>query len=106
MTPQKLMAWYEKGYITGHEAVNRFIELAMEQVPDSFAAFLAETPAEWLAELRERTVVVPRPEELISIRPYCGTEPPDVDAMRAKEQEGKERYIAGLRVWKAYFDAQ
>lgn len=105
MTPQKLLAYYEKGYLTDQEVMNRFIELAMEQAPDTFAAFLADVPAEWLAELCERASVIPRPDELISIRPYCGLEPPDFEAIRAKEQEGKERYIAGLRAWKAYFDA-
>lgn len=105
MTPRKLLALYERGVFSDQEAVNRFVELAMEQAPDTFAAFLTNVPEEWLAELRERTAVIPRPEELISVRPYCGLEPPNFEAMRAEEQKGKERYIAGLRTWEAYFES-
>ncbi len=95
MTPQKLLAWYEKGTITDTEAVNRLINLALEQDP---AAFATDVPAEWLAELREMSSRTPPPR---TFRLVSRAGPFNPEEWAAEQ----ERYVAGLRTWKAYFES-
>ena len=101
MTPQKLLALYEKGYFTDTEAVNLFIDMALDQDPAKFAVGV---PAEWLAVLRELSSQTP-PPRTIRLGSWCSAEPFDPVAWAAQEKAGRERYVAGLRTWKAYFDA-
>lgn len=100
MTPEKILSAYERGILTSHEAIGKLCLLALEFDPATFATLL---PTEWLNYLRERTVRIPEPEEVIFLRSWCGGEPSE--QWLAEERAEKERYVAGLRTWKAYFDA-
>lgn len=99
MTPQKVLAWYEEGRITAGDAVLRLCDLAAILDPATFAELV---PAEWLADIRERTVNIPTLDEVLIIWGATWVGPPV--AYAAWEREAKERYVAGLRAWKAYFD--
>ena len=103
MTPQQLVAWYQKGVITGHEAVNRLVKLVIDQAP---AGFAVELPAEWLADIREQSADIPNPDEMLLVESVCNDESWTPEKHAARQRAEKERYVAGLRVWKAYFDAQ
>jgi hypothetical protein len=41
VTPQKLLAYYERGMFTDHEVLNRFIDLAVDLNPATFATVAA-----------------------------------------------------------------
>lgn len=102
VTPQKLLALYERGMFSDHEAASRLCDLAAEFEPATFAELV---DVGLLADIRERSAVIPHPGELIRVGSYCGVEPPDPVEEAARVQVERERYIAGLRAWKAYFDA-
>ena len=105
MTPQKLLAYYERGMFTDHEVLNRFIDLAVDLNPATFATFAADVPAEWMDELREMSSQSP-PPRTFRVGSWCSAEPFDPEAWAAQQKAERERYVAGLRTWKAYFDAQ
>ena len=103
MTPQKWLAWYDEGRITGHETVFRLVQAATDHDPTSFAELV---PADTLTELRAKTVYIPTPDEFRIVRSVCRIGPFDAAEEAAKKLTEKERFVAGLRAWKAYFDAQ
>ncbi len=102
MTPQRLLAWYEAGQITANDAVGQLCRLAAETDPATFAELL---PAEWVDEVRAKTVRIPRPEEFFILRSVCNAGPYDPAEEVARERVEKERYVTGLRTWKAYFES-
>jgi hypothetical protein len=102
MTPQKLLADYEKGRITTTGAVNSLIHLAIGHDP---ASFVTDVPEEWLAELREMSSRNP-PPRTFTLASVCNAEPFDPEEEATREKAARERYVAGLKTWKAYFDAQ
>lgn len=101
MTPQKVLAWYEQGRITAVEAVNLFIDHALDQDPATFAVGV---PSEWLAELRELSDQDP-PPRTFRLGSWCNAEPFDPEAWAASERAARERYVAGLRTWKEDFES-
>lgn len=102
--PERLIRMWEEGKIGNSECESRLCELASRHPPASFAD---KVPAEFLDEIRERTVNIPRPEDLISI--FGGTvilaTQADVDAWHQEREARKVRYVEGLRAWKAYYEA-
>ncbi|MCU0702766.1 MAG: hypothetical protein MUF18_02115 [Fimbriiglobus sp.] len=92
MTPQRALAEYEHGRTTETEAVIDLCRLATEYAPATFAQLM---PAEWLTDIRKQTELLP------DVRRWFR---PGMTA--AEVSRGTERYIAGLRAWKAYFDDQ
>jgi hypothetical protein len=101
MTPQKLLAWYEEGRITAMSAVIDLCELAADRDPATFAA---EVPAEWLDQLHEMSSRTPPPRtaRLVSV---CRAGPFDPEEWEAQQKAERERFVAGLKAWKAYFDS-
>lgn len=102
MTPQKVLALYERGVFATGEMCSRLCSLAADHNP---ATFSDQVPPELLADIRERSALIPHPGELIRMGSYCGVEPPDPVEEAAREKAETERYIAGLRTWKAYFES-
>lgn len=102
VTPQKVLAGYESGRIVAGEAMFRLCHLAVEYDPATFAD---QMPAEWLADIRQRTADIPKPEEFRIFGSVCNAGPLDPAVEAAKEIAAKERYVAGLRTWKAYFES-
>jgi hypothetical protein len=106
MTPQKLLGFYERGVFATGEMVSRLCSLAADHDP---ASFVDQVPPELLADVREQSAIIPKPEEVLSV--HGGTYMRDLTAeeqaaKEEREQQEKERFVAGLRAWKAYFDAQ
>lgn len=100
VTPQKVLYRYEAGRITVGSAVIQVCQLASDQNPATFAESL---PSEWLTELRERTANIPTPEEIRIVWGVTWVGTPEAYSVWEKAEQ--ERYVAGLRAWKAYFDA-
>jgi hypothetical protein len=101
MSPQRLLAAYEEGQITAIHCIGRFCSFAVEVDPATFARLL---PEDWLAEIRDRTIRIPRPEELIVVSPVCNSTPIDPVEWANRNRLETERTVAGLQAWKAYFD--
>jgi hypothetical protein len=102
VTPQKLLAYYERGIFVGGETVYRLCQLAKEYQPATFAE---QVPAEMMADIRERSGNIPKPEELLLVQSVCNDESWTLEKHEARQRAEKERYVAGLRAWKAYFDS-
>ena len=100
MTPQKVLAWYEEGRITATSAVIDLCQFAADRDPATLAELV---PAEWLADIRERTVDIPTPDSVRIV--FGGTWVGSAEAYATWERAEKERYVAGLRTWKAYFES-
>jgi hypothetical protein len=100
VTPQKVLAWYEEGKITSCGAVLQFCGLAATLDPATFAEMV---PAEWLADIRERTVNIATPDNVRIVWGITWVGSPG--AYAAWEKAERERYVAGLRTWKAYFES-
>jgi hypothetical protein len=92
MTPQGVLTDYHKGRTTETGAVIDLCLLATEHDPATFAQLM---PTEWLADVREQAELLPQVRRWF--RPGMS------EAEWSREQE---RYVAGLRAWKAYFDTQ
>jgi hypothetical protein len=99
-TPETVTASYERGILTKDEALFRLFILAIEFEP---AAFATQMPAEWLADIRERTRNIPTPEELLFL--FGGMWVGSMQEYAALKKSEKECYVAGLMAWKAYFDS-
>jgi hypothetical protein len=100
VTPQKVLDWYEQGRMVAGEAVCRLCDLATRYEPATFAE---SVPTEWLADIRDRTTNIPTPEQVRIV--FGGTCVGGAEAYKAWEKAEKERYVAGLRTWKAYFES-
>ena len=93
----RYVASYHRGVLTAVEVATRLVELA---TTFDLASVAAETPDAVLAEVRGRTTDIPNPEDVIVFR--FG---PGFGQGTEEERAEQERYVAGLRTWKAYFDA-
>lgn len=102
MTPQRLLTLYERGVIANGEMVYRICNLSAEFDPATFAD---QVPTERLADIRELTERIPKPENVLILQSVCRAEPADRAEDAARERHEKERYVAGLQAWKAYYDA-
>lgn len=103
MTPQKVLTQYERGAMTAGGAILWLVLLATEHDPATFAG---ATPEDWLNELRKQTINIPKPEEFFILRSVCNDGPIDPEQWKADELAEKQQYVAGLEVWKAYFDGR
>jgi hypothetical protein len=99
----KLVALFECGLVTRHEAVNKLMQLASETPPAEIAS---ELPAEWLVALRRDC------EEDLPCPPAGGmlffhmvTNQPGDDANEAERlrRECEDRWRAGFSAWLAFF---
>ena len=102
MTPQKLLAYYERGMFVAGETVFRLCQLATEYHPATFAM---EVPTEMLADIRQQSQDIPKPDEMLIAQSVCNEESWTPEKHAATQRAEKERYIAGLRTWKAYFES-
>jgi hypothetical protein len=103
MTPQKIIPHYNLGLMPTGEATSKLVLAATEHDPASFAESM---PEELLVALQEQSRQIPRPEEFFILRSVCENPPTDPEERAARDKAEKERYVTGLRTWKAYFDAQ
>jgi hypothetical protein len=102
MTPQKVVAMYERGAITGHEAAMRLCDFAATLDP---ATFVQVVPEELLRDIRERTADIPHPDQArrFAMGSYVSTLDPEAEKARVLAES--RQYVAGLRTWKAYFES-
>ncbi len=97
MTPHRYLTSYDRGHLTASEVAERLINLVAEHPPADYGG---DVPEPILDVIRRRTEVIPNPEEVIIFRfgPGYGKGTPE-------ERAEQERYVAGLRTWKAYFES-
>jgi hypothetical protein len=84
------------------ETVFRLCQLATEYHPVTFAL---EVPTEMLADIQEQSANIPNPDEILLVESVCNDESWTPERHAARQRAVKERYVAGLRTWKAYFES-
>ena len=99
LEPQKLIAAYERGILLYQDVIGELIRTAAHTPPPDL---VSQIPADYLTGLRKEVA------ELIDVPPgrlifvvggtYVAT--PEFEAHQA---ERKRQFVAGLRLWHAYF---
>jgi hypothetical protein len=99
--PEKLIASYDRGMITGHELAFRLIQAAAIHPPEEI---LPLVPDELLAEVRERGLNPPaRLEDMRFARMVSISEP---DELMAWEREQQATYYEGAWRWYRFLTHQ
>ncbi|MBN9119795.1 MAG: hypothetical protein J0I06_11660 [Planctomycetes bacterium] len=102
--PEKLVATYNRGMITGHELVLRLIEAATQYPPEEI---LPLVPEELVAELKQRGTNPPdRPEAVRTVQAGCYAGPHDPQAWERKEREDRAAYYEGVWRWHEFWAEQ
>jgi hypothetical protein len=105
LTPDVILGAYRSARMHQCEVVSRLCKLATTADPSTFAS---QIPQRYLDEIRQLTEHITQPSELISL--FGGTlslrSEADVQEWHREQAEGRERYVAGLQAWKAYFEQQ
>ncbi|MEO2089364.1 MAG: hypothetical protein ABGY75_07695, partial [Gemmataceae bacterium] len=99
---QRIIADYQKGRITATEASLNLCEAVLKH---DVAGFAQDVPEQVLAMLREWAQQLPFVGRVYRLESTMYTTPPDPKERERRESEEMERRTAGLRTWKAYFDA-
>jgi hypothetical protein len=102
MTPETVVAAYERGTVAKVSAVSWLCDFATQYDPVSFAE---QVPDDLLAELREQTLKFSKSSEIIILQSVCEAKPFDLEEWVARQRVAKERSFKGLNAWKIYFDS-
>ena len=95
--PQKLMAMYDQGKITRHDLASRLVETTVE-IP---TAGLVLTIPEEVLEIIYSDASQPADTKWVRVTSCCSL---DVEAWESAQRESHARWLAGLSIWRKYFE--
>ena len=102
ISAKQLIGQYHCGSKTASECIGLLCELSLSTDPKLIVDLL---PSEFIASIHEKTVDIPRAEDLILLQSSCYSGVIDLEASMRDDDLKKIRFVEGLRTWKIYFEA-
>ena len=99
---EQILGWHERGIIAAGQCVDELCKLAVDTDPKLIAGVI---PAQLLGRIQERSVNIPRAEDLINIEVGTFSRDLDLEFYGRDARLQNLRYVNGLRTWKVYFES-